>query len=108
MKINPKTLSWQAPTTNTDGTPIQYALEYELGVETNGAFVPQLTVPAQLNSDGRYEAAIEGMAFEYGQHTVAMRTFAKDEPARKSVWSASVNFTLSRQIPNPPMDLALS
>lgn len=107
MKINPKRILWTAPTQNQDGTPIDYALEYELGVEIDGVVTPKLVIPAQLNGEGSYEAPIADMGFEFGQHNIALRTFAKDDPARKSVWSASVNFTLSRRIPNPPVDLRL-
>lgn len=107
MKINPKTLSWQAPTTNVDGTPIDYELDYELGVVDNGVTTAKLVIPAQLNETGAYEAAIANMGFAYGEHTVALRTFAKDDPARKSAWSNSVNFILSRRIPSAPTNVAV-
>lgn len=108
MKINPKKLSWQAPTTNADGTPIDYELDYELGIQADGAITPSLVVPAQINDGGQYEAPIADMGFDYGEHVVALRSFAKSEPARKSAWSNTVNFTLSRRIPGAPKNLAVA
>lgn len=108
MKINPKKLSWEAPTTNVDGTPIDYEVDYELGIEVNGVINPFLVVPAQLNELGGYEAPIADMGFDYGEHVVALRTFAKNDPTRKSVWSNTVNFIMSRRIPKAPTSLSVA
>lgn len=104
MKINPETLSWTAPTTNVDGTEITYVLEYEVGLSENDMFVPIVTIPGQLADNDRYTAPIADLPLEYGEHTIALRSFAKEDPDRKSVWSAPVSFVLSEEIPNAPLD----
>ena len=108
MKTNPETMSWTAPTTNVDGTEITYALEYEVGLEHNGVFAPIVTIPGQLKEGDRYTAPIADLPLEYGEHTIAMRSFAKEDPDRKSVWSAPVSFVLSEEIPNAPLDLRVT
>lgn len=108
MKINPKKLSWAAPTTNQDGTPIDYELDYELGIEIDGVITPALIIPAQLNETGTYEAPIANMGFDFGEHVVALRSFAKLDPNRRSTWSNTVPFTLSRRIPNAPTNVAVA
>ena len=100
-------ISWIAPESNVDGTPIDYDIQYEVGVKVNGAFEPKTTLSAQAK-DGRYEASLDGLGLGYGEHTIALRTFAKDDPARKSEWSDPVNFTISNQTPNPPMDVRIT
>jgi hypothetical protein len=108
MIVNPKTLGWTAPKTNTDGTEINYALEYEVGIDTDllpGGYEPLMTVPGQLQDGDRYEAPVEDLGLEPGEHVVALRTFAKDDPARKSEWSEPVMFAISEEIPNAPLDL---
>ena len=109
MKVNPKNLLWQAPTTNVDGTPIDYALEYEVGLVSDaGVLEPLMTVPAQLQTGNSYEAPIGGLALDWGTYEIALRTFAKDDPARKSDWSQTVEFALSERIPNPPLELRVA
>jgi len=56
--INPKTLSWTAPETNEDGSPITGTLEYEVGVQAGETFEPTVVIPGQLQTDGRYQAPI--------------------------------------------------
>ena len=111
-KVNPKKLSWNAPETNEDGTPITYELEYELGVydEAEQDFIPKLTVAGQLRDDteGEYEAQIELMEFDTGEHKIALRAFAKDDPNRKSVWSESATFAISDEIPSAPKGLSVT
>jgi hypothetical protein len=106
MKVNPKTISWSAPTTNTDGTEIAYALEYEVGRVSDAGIDPIMVVASQLQEGGQYNAPITDISLDYGEHTLVLRTFAKDDPERKSDWSESVTFALSAEIPNAPLDLS--
>lgn len=109
MKVNPTNLMWKAPTTNNDGTPIQYELSYELGIENDiGEIVPYVTVVGSLRETEDYVAPISDMGFSNGVHNVAIRAMAKDDPSRVSVWSDVVSFTISDEIPNPPLGLAVS
>lgn len=109
MKINPSVMSWTAPTTNVDGTPIQYELEYEIGMsDANGAISPLMVIPAQLQTDSDYKAPIAALGLANGTYQIALRTFAKDDPKRVSAWSEPVEFAISEQIPNAPLALAVS
>ena len=106
MKVNPTKLSWKAPTTNVDGTPITYALEYEVGVvQTDGSISPLMVVPSQLQTDVGYEAPIADLQLDYGTYEIALRTFAKDNPQRVSDWSNPVEFAISQEIPSAPLEL---
>lgn len=107
MKLNPKNLIWRAPTENTDGSEITYALEYEVGLMTNGVFAPILTVPGQLRVDQLYEAPIGHMALGVGEHEIALRSFAKDDPELRSEWSESVRFRIE-EVPTAPLELRVA
>jgi hypothetical protein len=108
MKINPTTLSWMAPTTNVDGTPIDYELQYEIGLydEEADSIVPLMTVPSSLRTDeaGAYEAPIADVGLDTGSYEMALRSFAKEDPERVSLWSNTVEFAISDRIPNPPLE----
>jgi hypothetical protein len=107
MKINPTKLGWSAPKTNEDGTEITYSLEYEVGkLVAPDTIEPIMVVASQLQEGGRYEAPLSDVALGYGEHTLMLRTFAKDDPKRKSKWSVGVTFALSAEIPNAPLDLS--
>jgi len=109
MKINPSVLSWTALTTNIDGTPIQYDLEYEVGLmDANQVVRPLMVIPAQLQTGNDYEAPIDALGLANGTYQIALRTFAKDNPKRVSTWSNPVEFAISEQIPNAPLALAVS
>lgn len=109
MKVNPTILSWKGPTTNVDGTPITYALEYEVGlVGSDGAITPLMVVPAQLQTNTDYEAPIGGLGLDYGVYEIVLRTFAKEAPERVSDWSNPVEFAISEQIPNAPLELRVA
>lgn len=109
MKTNPETMSWEAPTTNVDGTEITYDLEYEVGLKTKeGPFDVIVTIPGQLQDGGRYTAPLSDLALDYGEHTIAMRSFAKDDLSRVSAWSEPVSFVLSEEIPNAPLELRVT
>lgn len=99
-------LKWQAPTENTDGTPIDYALDYELGRESNGDFVPLAVFPGTLNQDGSYSAPLADFALDYGTHTMALRAINRDKPHLISEWSNSISFTLSTETPKAPFGLS--
>lgn len=109
MKVNPTKLKWLAPSENVDGTPIDYALEYEVGLEdSDGSLSALMVVASQLQSDDVYEAPIADLGLEAGRtYRIALRTFAKDEPQRKSAWSGRVEFAISDRIPGPPLSLAV-
>lgn len=109
MKINPSIMSWTAPTTNIDGTPIQYDLEYEVGLmDAKQVIQPLMVIPAQLQTGNDYEAPIDALDLVNGTYQIALRTFAKDDPKRVSAWSNPVEFAISEQIPNAPLALAVS
>lgn len=109
MKVNPSVISWNAPTTNTDGTEIQYEVNYLVGIGTSADTIePMMTLPAQLQEDGRFEAPIELLALENGEHFLALKAFAKEDPERVSEWSAPVQFAISEEIPDAPFGLQVS
>lgn len=115
MLTNPKTLSWIAPQKNSDGSPIDYELAYEVGLVVSTTEVtPLATFPgrfAETTADGdRYTASIADLNLDSGQeYTLVMRTLSTDTPQRMSVWSdESVSFFLSDRIPAPPFSLELS
>jgi hypothetical protein len=109
VKVNPKDLSWVAPTTNTDGTPIQYELSYELGIQdAAGLIQPNVTIVGSLREDDKYVAPIADMGFESGSHTIALRSLAANDPLRVSDWSSTVQFFISDEIPSAPLDVAVS
>lgn len=108
MKINPTTLSWMAPTTNVDGTAIDYELQYELGLydEEADLIEPLMTIPGQLRDQetGAYEAPIADVGLDTGSYEMALRSFAKEDPERVSTWSNTVEFAISDRIPGPPLE----
>lgn len=108
IKVNPTKLTWQAPTTNVDGTPINYAIEYEVGIVTGDTIDVLMVVPAQLQTDTGYEAPISELGLDYGVYEIVLRTFAKDDPERVSAWSNPADFAISREIPNAPLDLRVA
>ncbi|SOB76157.1 hypothetical protein SAMN04488490_1834 [Marinobacter sp. LV10R510-11A] len=109
MIVNPKTLSWAASTTNVDGTPITYELEYEVGLQAgSGPFERIMTIPGSLRSDERYEAPIADIQLPPGKYVMALRSFAKEDPERVSEWSEPVTFAISDEIPNAPLELRVT
>ena len=110
MKLNPTTLSWKAPTTNVDGTPIDYELEYEVGIASENAegdYAPLVTIPGQLREEDTYEAPISDLLLDYGEHTIALRSFDKFIPDRMSEWSEPVTFML-KTVPSAPLELRVT
>jgi hypothetical protein len=108
-KVNPSKIVWDKPQNNVDGTPIDYPLEYEVGLmDENGEIQPKMTVVGSLQKDNTYEAPIKDMGLEAGEHEMALRSFEKDNHLRKSVWSDTVNFTITKVLPEAPKNLAVS
>lgn len=110
MKTNPTTLSWKAPTTNVDGTPIDYELEYEVGITSENAegdYAPLMSIPGQLREGEDYEAPISDLLLDYGEHTIALRSFEKAVPDRVSEWSEPVTFLL-QTVPSAPLELRVT
>ena len=108
--INPKKLSWKAPTENTDGTPIAGALSYTLGVMTDtGVFSDVASFPGSLNPDGTYEALFADMpAFGTGTVELALKAFYVEQPELVSDWSSSITASFGVVNPNAPFGLAVS
>lgn len=105
MKVNPQELSWTAPTENTDGTPIDYALAYELGwrIDPAAAFEPVASFPGQLNPDGSYRADIPAFNFPGDQvFQLALNAFRQDAPQLKSDWSNAIEVLISGKVPLAP------
>ncbi|WP_417500771.1 hypothetical protein [Marinobacter sp.] len=110
MKVNPTTLSWQAPTTNVDGSLIDYELEYEVGIagdSTEGDYAPLATIPGQLRERETYVAPIADLPLDHGEHTIALRSFDKAQPDRMSEWSEPVTFMLAT-VPERPLELRVT
>lgn len=97
-KINPKNLSWTAPTENTDGSPIENALSYRLVV--NGTDFADF--PGSLNADGRFEQPIAMLGLPEGRHTLHLKAFYVEDPDSISDPSNGVEIFLGVLKPNPP------
>lgn len=107
---NKTQISWQAPVENTDGTPIDYPLDYELAIRSEGAadYNPVSVFPGTLNPDGSYNAQLADFAVfdSLGTFNVAMRAINRDKPSAVSDWSNEITFVLSAEIPMAPFGLA--
>lgn len=105
---NKTKFTWQAPTENTDGTAIDYPLDYELGVAVDTIYQPVSVFPGTLNPDGTYEALIANFAaFDaFGTYEVVLRAINRNNPTAISDWSAPLVFTLSAEIPTAPLAFA--
>ncbi len=99
-RINPQQISWQAPTENTDGSPITQELAYQLDVDGQ-AFA---TFPGFLNPDGSYSqqvADITGLQPNV-EYTLALRAFYTAQPALISDPSNTLTIVVGVARPNPP------
>lgn len=107
--LNPATIKWQAPTQNVDGTPINYALDYELGVRDRGASEPlaaYATVVGTLTEvPGIFVAPVADFALIEGNYEFALRAIRRDQPEMMSAWSNSIEVDLLA-VPRPPVLLA--
>jgi len=104
MALNPEKLSWTAPDTNTDGTPIDYALSYNMYVDgtINSSF------PGSLNPDGRYEIPFADTAIgNEGTFNITLTAFNQTFPEAESDPSAPLEVTFA-PVPLAPTDLAIA
>jgi len=103
--LTPQTLVWTAPTENTDGSPIDYVLNYTLGITPDGTGEPEevASFPGTLSENGKYTAPLSDMgSWEAGQKvSLYLRAFAADNPPRKSPWSdpVAVEFNFGPKAP---------
>ena len=108
MKINPERFRWKAPENNQDGTPIDYELDYELGLmNEDGEIVPFVVIPEKLQDNEYYTAEIEQFDLDAGQFEFAIRSFAANDRDRKSQWSETVEFAISDRIPSLPLEFSV-
>lgn len=110
MTINPEKFQWRAPDTNTDGTAITVPLNYELGVANeSGVFEPYMTIVGTLQTDGVYQAPISDAFTTTGNYTVALRTLANIDEGnvQQSEWTDAVEFIISEQVPNSPLEFTV-
>jgi hypothetical protein len=105
---NKTKFTWIAPTENTDGTLIDYSLAYELGVQDAQDELQAISVfPGTLNPDGNYSALLSEFPVfnDFKQYTISLRSINTVNSA-SSDWAASISFTLSAEVPKPPLALA--
>ena len=105
--INPKNLSWTAPTENIDGTPIDYELAYDMGIgPVGGPYEVRSTFPGTLNPDGMYEADLPALNLEDGvEFGLVLRAFNVDLPEAPSAWTDEVEVLFTGKLPNAPAGL---
>lgn len=111
MKINPTKLTWQAPTTNQDGSPIDYELDYEIGFISDGVAdpVPYFVVPSSLQPvEGTYELMLDELGLGQGTYMLVMRANHRENLKRVSQWSSPVAFEFTTEIPSAPLNVAVS
>lgn len=108
--MNHNKFQWTAPTKNTDGTDITYALDYafwanKVGDEPTEVF----TTPGSLNEDGKYEAPIADMPFFEAGNRYEVRLQAVDhrDAANRSALTNPLTFTLSNEVPEAPLDFSV-
>lgn len=105
-----RNLTWTAPTENTDGTAIEYALTYRLYLDD----VPVMTFPGTLNETGLYSFPLEDVAAitEAGLYTFELTAFPEgvdldQEPERESARSNAIQImAVATLVPKEPADLS--
>lgn len=100
---NPRRIFWRAPTENTDGTPIDYPLAYNLYVND----VLTASFPGTLNEDGTYEFLFADLGSPLPPeqtHVVALTAFSTENPARESAKSTTAE-VLFFKVPKAPFGL---
>ena len=109
--LNPSKIVWQEPQQTAAGDPIpgDRSLEYEVGIaqDPEGEPEPLMVVAAQLREGTEYEAPIADLALGDGEHSIALRSFYKTEPALKSEWSDTVTFEINGSVPAAPLGLSV-
>lgn len=103
--INPKTITFNAPTQYTDGTTIPEGgiARYEYGFsQTAGGPYERLVSDADLtpNSEGNQTYALDVSGFAFGQWYAAARAVSADNQV--SAWSNEVAFETRAKEPKPP------
>jgi len=85
-------LTWTAPTENTDGSPIDYELAYNLYIDG----VQALAFPGTLNPDGRYSfaAADVPQLQEPGTYELTLTAFNTNVPDIESDPSNALTLTV--------------
>ena len=101
-KINPTEFSWNAPTTNTDGSAVTEALSYTLQVDGSDF----LSFPGTLNADGKYHEDTANMALPAGSFSITLTAFYVDAPALVSNPSNAVTVIVGLVNPDAPLALA--
>lgn len=105
-----RNLTWLAPTENTDGTAIDYALTYRLYLDD----VATMTFPGTLNEAGRYEFPLAdvGAITEPGLYTFQLTAFPEgvdldQEPERESERSNGIQIlAVTTVVPKEPAELS--
>lgn len=92
--LNPRRITWTAPTENTDGTAIDYQLAYALLVDGE----PVADFPGTLNPDGTYEALFADLPPIHGEAEIALVAFDVAIPDRRSAPSGTLQVAF---FPNP-------
>ena len=107
MSINPEKLSWTAPTTNVDGTPIDYELAYDLGIgPVGGPYEVRSTFPGTLNPDGMYEADLPALNLDEDvTYALVLRALNVNLPEAPSEWTGEVEIMFTGKLPNAPTGL---
>lgn len=99
--INPADFSWQAPTSNVDGSVINGPLNYNLYRSSTEVVNPDTdffyVVVGTLQSDGRYTAPLTD--FPEGRHVIALT--AVDADGDESALSNTLGFRVGIA-PNAP------
>lgn len=102
--LGEKTFKWTPPTQNEDDTPLPNAEITEYRIYCDGQSTPLAVVPnAPLDTD-TYQAPPG--TFAVGSHDCTATTVAglkSDGTINESVQSNSVNFTVERSVPRPPV-----
>lgn len=95
-------LEWTAPTENTDGTPIDYELSYNLYIDG----VNTIALPGTLNPDGSFMALLADIAALAAPATyvLTLTAFSVAEPGLESVESSSITI-IRRALPLAPSDV---
>lgn len=115
-QVNPKNLSWIAPTTNTDGSPITNPLDYELGVRRAEDAAPQayMSVVGSLQEGGDYNAPLDKTGLQTGVPLfLSLRAINRMDPSNPmddltSAWSNEVEILLSNGIPEAPTNFTVA
>ena len=105
-----RNLTWTAPTENTDGTTIDYALTYRLYLDD----VATMTFPGTLNAAGQYTFPLAdvGAITEPGLYTFELTAFPEgvdldQEPERESARSNGIQIlAVAVVVPKEPAELS--